>query len=307
MSSESLMKALFSEGLNIVENASAANLTTYRLGGNLRYVVTLNNGLDVAKLARHIEGHPLNGEDVFILGNGSNIIIADDGFDGIVFKFGAKYCDVLNANESCVEVGAGMLLPKFARKITGDGYGGLEFYVGIPGSVGGAVAMNAGGHGRQTSDVLISAKVLSLKSGEIKDYLNVDCDFSYRHSRFEKTDMVISAKYHIEEISDAEGKNDLDSIVKWRRENQPGGRNIGSVFQNTDSASAGSLIEKSGLKGFRIGGAFVSEKHANFIQADEGAKASDVVELIEYVRNVVKEKTGVELKNEVRYIGFENE
>lgn len=314
---DKLVANLKSEGIEVRSDVYASNLTTYRLGGPLKFLVVLNSFDEIHKLSDCIKVNPLETQETFILGNGSNVIVSDSGFNGIVFKFDGELSDIISFSENQVVVGSGMLLPKFARKVVGDGYGGIEFYVGIPGSIGGAIVMNAGGHGKQTSDVLVSADVLSLQSGLIKTYLLDECEFSYRHSVFTATDLIFSATYSIASsgpsviLRDVEGssssKSELDSIVKWRRENQPGGRNIGSVFQNTQSASAGSLIEKCGLKGFKIGGAFVSEKHANFIQADEGAKASDVVQLIDYVRKVVKEKTGIELKNEVRYIGFNND
>lgn len=299
-------------GLDISRDVSARDLTTYRLGGSLKYFLTLNSIEDIQKLSEQIAENKyglLEENNVFILGNGSNVIVSDNGFEGIVFKFGQQLTEVINHSEQDayleIEVGAGMLLPKFARTAPKYDFFGCEFYVGIPGTVGGAVAMNAGGHGKQTSDVLSSVKVLSLEKGNIQNFTNAQCDFSYRHSKFKTLDLIISAtfKSEIQELIDS--KKELDSIVKWRRENQPGGRNIGSVFQNPENTSAGTLIEKCGLKGHKIGGAFVSEKHANFIQADDGAKASDVVALIEHVRKVVREQTGIELKNEVRYIGFD--
>lgn len=304
-----LVEKLKADGFEVSHDVFASNLTTYRLGGSLKSVVMLKNYEEVERLASHLCDLRLESNEIFILGNGSNVIVNDSGFSGIVFKFSGDLADVISFKDSEVEVGAGMLLPKFARKCVSEGFSGTEFYVGIPGSIGGAIAMNAGGHGKQTSDVLKVAKVLSLTTGEIKDYKTDECDFSYRHSAFAATDLIVSGTFAVvhNQADATQSKSELDSIVKWRRENQPGGRNIGSVFQNAESASAGSLIEQCNLKGFRIGGAFVSDKHANFIQAEDGAKASDVIELIEHVRKVVKQQTGIELKNEVRYIGFDNE
>ena len=274
---EKLVCILEEDGIEVRRDIFASNLTTYRLGGALKYLVFLKSELEIKLLSKRISEKYVGkilAKDVFILGNGSNVIVSDGGFDGLTFKLGGELAF------------------------------GCGFYVGIPGSVGGAVAMNAGGHGKQTSDVLDSVKVLSLTTGNIKNYSNSECDFSYRHSIFKSTDLIYMATYNCEKGINNKYKKELDNIVKWRRENQPGGRNIGSVFQNSYDISAGELIEKCSLKGFRIGGAYVSEKHANFIQADENTKAQDVVELIEYVRNSVKIQTGVELINEVRYIGF---
>ena len=302
-----LIEKLEAQGFEVLHDVFASNLTTYRLGGSLKNLVMLKNQDEIKILSSELKQFGLQSNDIFVLGNGSNVIVNDSGFSGIVFKFTDELADIIAFDNAEVEVGAGMLLPKFARKCVNEGFSGTEFYVGIPGSIGGAVAMNAGGHGKQTSDVLKKVKVLSLETGEIRIYDSKECDFSYRHSMFTSTDLIISGTFAVSKNATSAAKEELDSIVKWRRENQPGGRNIGSVFQNTESASAGSLIEQCGLKGFRIGGAFVSDKHANFIQADDGAKASDVIALIDHVREVVKNQTGVELKNEVRYIGYDNE
>ena len=311
---EKLVCILEEDGIEVRRDIFASNLTTYRLGGALKYLVFLKSELEIKLLSKRISEKYVGkilAKDVFILGNGSNVIVSDGGFDGLTFKLGGELAHVSDnldtenqATDIKVQVGAGELLPKFARTTVSNGIFGCGFYVGIPGSVGGAVAMNAGGHGKQTSDVLDSVKVLSLTTGNIKNYSNSECDFSYRHSIFKSTDLIYMATYNCEKGINNKYKKELDNIVKWRRENQPGGRNIGSVFQNSYDISAGELIEKCSLKGHKIGGAFVSEKHANFIQADENTKAQDVVELIEYVRNSVKIQTGVELINEVRYIGF---
>ncbi len=301
-----LLEAIKDSGLDVEHDVFASNLTTYRIGGKLDNLVNLNTMADVKNLSNCLsQSHmKLAKDDIFILGNGSNVIVADSGFRGIVFKFGGELADIIDVNEDqSVNVGAGMLLPKFARKLYVENLTSCEFYVGIPGSVGGAVAMNAGGQGKQTSDVLVSALSLNLGTGDFKEFSNLECKFEYRKSIFTEMDMIISATYKCLPMVN-ENKEVLDNIVKWRRSNQPGGRNIGSVFQNDITESAGSLIEKCDLKGFRIGGAFVSEKHANFIQADEGASAIDVISLINHVRDVVKKNTGIELKNEVRYIGF---
>ncbi|MFN8015235.1 MAG: UDP-N-acetylmuramate dehydrogenase, partial [Acidimicrobiia bacterium] len=189
------------------------------------------------------------------------------------------------------------------RQCASNCVGGLEFYVGIPGSVGGAVAMNAGGHNCQTSDVLRSTNCLSLETG---DFVNFDkdlCNFDYRKSRFTNSDFIVDATFEGFKRDEETIKERLDEIVKWRRENQPGGRNVGSVFQNPADCSAGELIEKAGLKGFSIGGAQVSEKHANFIQAAQDAKAQDIYDLIGHVKKHIFETTGYDLKTEVRYIG----
>lgn len=297
-----------SEGLKTQRKVSGADVSTYRVGGDLSHVITLASLDDVTKLGNVIATEfPGNFEtrDAVCIGRGSNIVIDDKGFSGIVFLFSDELATWQGPEENSevISVPAGVALPMLARQCVAQGLSGIEFYVGIPGSVGGAVAMNAGGHGKQTSDVLRSCTALDLTTGAINTFTNKDCQFSYRHSRFSTLDVVVSAEFNVVREDSDDLKSKLDEIVQWRRDNQPGGRNVGSVFQNPPDTSAGALIEQCGLKNFRVGGAYVSEKHANFIQADENATAEDIRNLINHVRDVVAESTGTILQTEVRFIG----
>lgn len=300
---------LLKKDISVRRNVSGAELTTYRVGGDIAYLVTLANVEDVENLAALVKEkyqNILSENNVAVVGKGSNLIIDDDGFDGFIFVLNGMlsvFDDTQDSSNNELQTYGGTALPVLARQVCSLGLEGIEFYVGIPGSVGGAVAMNAGGHGKQTCDVLISTDVLNLSTGELKTYLQSECEFDYRKSRFQPIDMVVSAKYKISHAEPAELKAKLDQIVQWRRENQPGGRNVGSVFQNPSETSAGALIEKCGLKGYRHGSAYVSDKHANFIQADNEATAKDIRELIEHIRKTVYDQTGYELQTEVRYIG----
>lgn len=305
-----LVDDISAAGIEIAHNVSGSTLTTYRVGGDVHHVVTLHSRTDIDTLTNVLSSHAdvLNADNTITIGKGSNLIVADSGFDGCVFVLGDELATwdgqfVEHGDDLEIDVPAGVGLPAFARQCAPLGISGLEFYVGIPGSIGGAVAMNAGGHGQQTSDVLISAESLNLTNGTSQTRTINQCDFSYRHSCFVSTDLVFSARL-LAHAGDADDiKEKIDSIVSWRRENQPGGRNVGSVFQNPEDVSAGSLIEKCELKGIRIGGAHVSEKHANFIQADDNATAADVMSLISHVQSVVADSTGYQLETEVRYIG----
>ena len=308
--------AVQSAGLNVKNDLSGAMLTTYRVGGPIAHCVSLTSRDDINSLAGIISSHfvgQLNDRNVVTIGKGSNLLVDDQGFSGCVFRLAGELAEFNGSSNRIddqirVTVGGGVPLPTFARQCVPEAIAGLEFYVGIPGSVGGAVAMNAGGHGKQTSDVLVSCNVLNLSSGIIERFSNESCHFSYRHSRFRLTDIIYSAQFEGKEGDPARIKRDVDSIVQWRREHQPGGRNVGSVFQNPPDISAGELIDKCELKGFRIGGAYVSEKHANFILSDEGATAADVYAVIEHIRTVVFESTGYKLDTEVRHIGkYDNE
>jgi UDP-N-acetylmuramate dehydrogenase len=164
--------------------------------------------------------------------------------------------------------------------------------------------MNAGGHGAETSDTLVAAEVVSL-SGEParRTRKREELDFSYRHSALSEDEVVVSARFSLTPGDPAASNARIQQIVRWRRENQPGGQNAGSVFTNPPGDSAGRLVDEAGLKGFRIGTAAVSEKHANFIQADPGGSADDVWRVVQAVRRQVAAATGIELELEVRFMG----
>jgi UDP-N-acetylmuramate dehydrogenase len=177
--------------------------------------------------------------------------------------------------------------------------------VGIPGSVGGAVRMNAGGHGRETADVLLSAEVVDLAAGGPPSLRPVGgLAFGYRRSALTATELVIGASFRVTAGAVDECEDVVADIVRWRREHQPGGANAGSVFSNPPGDSAGRMIDATGLKGLRVGGAVVSEKHANFFQAEAGATADDVRRLVIEVQRRVLDATGVQLTPELRMVGF---
>ena len=191
-----------------------------------------------------------------------------------------------------------------ARRAAAAGRTGLEFYVGIPGSVGGAVRMNAGGHGRQTSDVLLTASVADLAGAGTPEPRACDAlDLTYRHSNLRDDELVTAADFAVTADAAPACEERLAEIVRWRREHQPGGANAGSVFRNPEGDSAGRIIESVGLKGLRVGGAVVSEKHANFIQAEEGATAADVAAVVREVRDRVAAETGTVLIPELHWLG----
>jgi UDP-N-acetylmuramate dehydrogenase len=181
---------------------------------------------------------------------------------------------------------------------------GLEWAVGVPGSVGGAIRMNAGGHGSDTAATLTAYRWVDLCSGDAHEASAERLGFAYRHSNLRPTDVVVSGVHRLEPGDPVEGKATIDEIVRWRRAHQPGGSNAGSVFTNPPGDSAGRIIESCGLKGFRLGTAEVSPRHANFIQADPEGSADDVLRLIDHVRSVVADTTGVTLQTEVCLVGF---
>ncbi len=202
-----------------------------------------------------------------------------------------------------VTAGGAVKLPVLARTSVAAGCTGLEWMVGVPGSVGGAVRMNAGGHGSDMAASIISAHIISLVDGTDRWVTVEELQLGYRRSAVRDADVVTEVVLSCRRGDREAGERDLTDIVRWRREHQPGGANCGSVFTNPPGDSAGRLIDAAGLKGARIGGASVSEKHANFIQADPGAHAADVWALIEHVRATVHAGTGIVLHPEVRTAG----
>ena len=276
-------------------------MTTYRVGGPAALFVEIGSEHDLERVCRAVSA---SGVPVLVVGKGSNLLVADGGFEGLAVRLGDRFATV-EVKEETALAGAAAAYPVLARRTSAAGLSGMEWAVGIPGSVGGAVRMNAGGHGAETKDRLTRARVLDLfeASAEPRWRSRDELDFSYRRSGIGPGEVVLQACYALEPGDPTAGAARISEIVRWRRENQPGGQNAGSVFTNPPGDSAGRLVEATGLKGMRIGTAAVSDKHANFIQADAGGSADDVRRVIEVVRQRVLERTGVELAVEVRLIG----
>lgn len=277
------------------------SLTTYKLGGPALLFVELQAESDLEEVARALQEEP---QPVLVVGRGSNLVISDRGWPGLAIRFGFEFTTIGIDAGYLVTAGAATTLPRLARETVNRGRGGLEFYVGIPGSVGGAIRTNAGGHGSETADWLDSVRVFDLETAEFSVRGVEELDFSYRSSSIRPTDLVVSATYRTEPVEVAVGQERLREITRWRRTHQPGGTlNAGSVFRNPEGDSAGRLIDELGLKGLRIGGASVSMKHANFFEAEDRATAQDVYDLVVEVRRRVRADTGIELIPEVQFAG----
>jgi UDP-N-acetylmuramate dehydrogenase len=231
--------------------------------------------------------------------------VADAGFPGLALVLGDQFATIDLLADQRVRAGAAVQLPVLARRTAAAGLTGLEWAVGVPGSVGGAVRMNAGGHGADTAATLRRFRFVDLRAEEPDGEADVQrLTFAYRHSTVAAHHVVVWAEFALAPGNPEASQATIAEIVRWRREHQPGGQNAGSVFTNPPDDSAGRLIEAAGLKGLRWGTAEVSGKHANFIQADEGGSADDVWALMQEVRRRVELDTGVLLRSEVRTIGF---
>jgi UDP-N-acetylmuramate dehydrogenase len=288
-----------------------AGLTTYHLGGPVAVLVRAGSTAALVAVAGVVaEQRPA----LLFVGRGSNLLVADAGFPGLGIVLEGEFETVdLDAEAGIVRAGAAVPLPVLARRAAAAGRGGLEFFVGIPGSVGGAIRMNAGGHGRETADVTVSADVVDLAgapaagagAGAVAVRRGIaTLGLGYRRSGLSPTEVVTGARFSVVDAPVDECEREVSEIVRWRREHQPGGANAGSVFRNPPGDSAGRLIDAAGLKGFQVGGAVVSDKHANFFQAEPGATADDVHRLVLEVQRRIRDATGVELRPELRMIGF---
>lgn len=279
--------------------------TTYRVGGPAALLVTAESEADLRAVG---EVATATGLSTLAVGRGSNMLVADNGFPGIAVALGEPFSGVeVDADAAVVTAGAAAPLPTVARVSAAASLVGLEWAVGIPGSVGGAVRMNAGGHGAETAGCLDAWSFVDLLGGPDGERGAADLGAGYRTSVVREHDVVTWARFRAARGRREDAEAVIAEIVRWRRENQPGGQNAGSVFTNPPGDSAGRLIDSAGCKGLRVGSAEVSARHANFIQADPGGSASDVVELIREVRRRVAAATGVTLEPELRLVGFAEE
>jgi UDP-N-acetylmuramate dehydrogenase len=274
--------------------------TTYRVGGTAALFEEVADVGRLGEVARCVAGTDV---PVLVLGRGSNMLVADRGFDGLVIALGPAF-DRVDLVGHDVRAGAALSLPVLARRTAAAGLTGLEWAVGVPGSVGGAIRMNAGGHGSDTAATLVEYDWVDLATGSAGTSPVAALQADYRRTSVTPAQVVTGGTFRLRPGEPAEGAAAIAEIVRWRRAHQPGGSNAGSVFTNPADDSAGRLIDACGLKGVRIGTAEVSAKHANFIQADPGGSADDVRALIEHVQAVVAGATGVQLRTEVRMVGF---
>lgn len=287
-------------GDRVVREAPLGPLSTYRVGGPAALFLRVDTEDDLAAAGAAVRE---SGLPVLVVGKGSNLLVADGGFPGLAVQLGDAFAQV-ELEGSLVRAGGAAALPVVARLTADAGLTGFEWAVGVPGSVGGAVRMNAGGHGSDMAASLVAIRAVDLAAGEDGEVPAAALELGYRSSAIRASQVVVRADLQLAPGDPATSKATISEIVRWRREHQPGGPNAGSVFTNPPGASAGQLIDAAGCKGLRVGTAEVSVKHANFIQADPGGSADDVVALMGEVQRRVAASSGVQLHAETRLVGF---
>ena len=285
---------------SLLKNEAMSKHTSYGIGGPAKAYVKPKDEVDLANILKFASKHKIS---TFFVGSGSNILVSDDGIDGIVITLG-KSLKKLIIKGTSVYCQSGVMLGKFVKECISRNLSGVESLIGVPGTVGGAIIMNAGAFGSEISNYLKKVKVMTM-SGQLKSYKVDDIHFSYRNSSFQNNEILISAEFELIQ-SDKKSVVEKKSIASGgRKKSQPlKYRSAGSIFKNPDEGAAGFYIDKAGLKGSKSGDAEISPIHANFFVNHGSAKASDIVELIRLARKTVKEKFGIMLELEIKTLGF---
>ncbi len=285
---------------DVVEDATLADRTTLGVGGPVAALVTAESDRDLAAVGRVAGEHAL---PWLVVGRGSNLLVADSGWPGIVVTLGRGFRGVEFA-DTRVRAGAAEPLPSLAVRVAGEGLGGFAWAAAVPGTLGGAVRMNAGAHGGEMSQVLVEVEVFRLRSGTREVWAADALGLRYRHSDLPDDAVVVGAVLELPRADAGTLRDDIKEIRQWRREHQPINEpNCGSVFTNPPGDSAGRLVDAVGGKQVAVGGARISERHANFIVTSPGARAQDVHDLITHVQAQVQEAFGVTLRPEVVMAG----
>ncbi len=285
--------------MKILNQINLKEYSTFGIGGPAAYFAEVQSSDEMLQVLIHCRQ---NGLPFFILGKGSNCLFDDRGFNGMVIL--NKIAHLNRPAQGLFEAGAGYSFSRLGTVTAREGWAGLEFASGIPGTVGGAIFMNAGANGSETFGTLQWVDFIS-KEGEMSRLKKEELQFGYRTSSFHHREgAIVSAAFQLAPSKEAREKQ--IGIITYRKNTQPySEKSAGCVFQNTPCEAAGALIDKCRLKGVKIGGAKVSEKHANFIINEADATSQEVLELIELVKQRVKEQTGIELQSEVRYIQYD--
>lgn len=286
------------EESKIKTNEDMSKHTSFKAGGKAKFYIkakTVEDVINTVKISKE------NNIPIVVLGNGSNILFKDEEFNGFVLKI---ELDTLKIEENIITAEAGVKNAILGRKALDNNLQGFEFAAGIPGTIGGAIRMNAGAYGGEIKDIVQDVEYLDYEDLKIKKITNKECNFEYRHSVFcENKNIILSATFKLENGIKKEIANRMNEFAKSRKEKQPlEYPSAGSTFKRGTDFITAKLIDECGLKGYQIGGAQVSEKHAGFIINKENATAKDIIDLVEYVKKTVKEKTGKSIDLEVEII-----
>lgn len=306
----------------ILENEPMSRHTSFKVGGEARYFFKVESVDEILDVRKRLADQNL---PFFVLGNGTNLLVSDKGFGGGIITLGKSFSEVQDFGNGKFKVGAGVSLGAFARKSIKMGYSGIHKLAGIPGTLGGAIYMNAGAYGQEICQTCVEVESLDA-NGTVHTRTAAQCDFGYRHSGFQvssddrakgQVEIILSATFQLEpaEMSGKDSytlETEMQECMAKRKASQPLNMpNAGSAFKRLDvgaedmpqQIAPGYYIEQAGLKGYRIGGAEVSTVHANFIVNADNATASDIKALSEYVQQKVFEKFGIQLKREIILLG----
>tara|TARA_B110000444_G_scaffold51518_1_gene47495 strand:+ start:123 stop:983 length:861 start_codon:yes stop_codon:yes gene_type:complete len=275
-----------------------SEVTTYKFGGYCDNFFDIDDESINSEIKFNIKD-----QELLVLGKGSNLVFSDEDYQGTIVKPDINF---IKLDDSCsiLSLGSSTYLPDIARFSKNNSIASLEWLIGIPGSVGGAVSMNAGAYGYEFADHIKSVKIYDIKSNKIeikdKDYF----EFSYRTTKNLEDKIILSVDLHVEKGNSQEIQKQISENLKRRKDTQPAGvYNAGSVFKNPKEGSAGFFIENAGLKGYSIEGVEVSQKHANFFVAKKGSKAQSLYDLVNYVKNEVFNKFNISLEEEIIFVG----
>lgn len=285
---------------NVKVNEPMKNHTTFKIGGPADFFITPS---DEEQLKKSIKCIKETGLSYYVIGNGSNLLVSDEGYRGVIIQLYDRFNNMEFQEKTCT-VQSGCLLSRLGMQAAKNGLSGLEFATGIPGTIGGAVVMNAGAYGGEIKDCIVSARLMD-RDGNIKNYSRDELALGYRKSiASEKNLIVLSAVFELESMDKQKIMDRINQLAAARRMKQPlEYPSAGSTFKRPDGYFAGKLIEEAGLKGYSIGGACVSDKHSGFIINNGNATAGDVMELVAHVKQKVYEKSGVMLELEVKKLG----
>lgn len=287
---------------NLYYDEPMAKHTSFKIGGPADVFIKVDN---IEELKEILDLSKKNQIPLTIIGNGSNLLVTDKGIRGITAKLNLKDIEIKNENnKQIIKVEAGVPVGLLAQKLLKEEITGFEELSGIPGTIGGAVIMNAGAHGKELKDILKKVTAMDY-NGNIHEFANEECQFSYRNSRFQKEKYIIlQATLELEKGNSTEIKEKMDEYMQFRKEKQPiEYPNAGSTFKRGEDFVTAKLIDEAGLKGYKVGGAQVSKKHAGFIVNVDNATAKDVIELTDYIKEKIEEKFGKKINLEIQIIG----